>query len=134
MGSEGSWVPFGKGLGRSWAVFRSLLDAFWLIFGRSKSYLLEALVQDELQEAFWMDFGSRWEGSGMVLGGLGKNLKGFGTFWTSNGQIKFQNALNMNVEMLWAPFENGLVRSNRLLTTFGYISVVFWTFQKNIKF
>ena len=57
-----------EGIGALLAVFWPLLGAFWSFFGRSKSYLFKALVQDELQEAFWMDFGSLWEGFGTVLG------------------------------------------------------------------
>ena len=77
------WEGFGTLLGLLWA----LLGGSWPFCGRSKSYIFRAWVQDELQEAFWMDFGSLWEGFGTVLGGLGSNLEGFGAFWTSNGQI-----------------------------------------------
>ena len=60
----GSWAPFGKGLGRSGASW----DHFWVHFvGRSKSYLFKTMVQDGLQEAFWMAFGS-------ILGGFGEDL------------------------------------------------------------
>ena len=53
-----------------WVAFWPLLDTFWLFWGSSKSYFLKALVQDQLQEVFWMDLGSLWEGFGPVLGGL----------------------------------------------------------------
>ena len=67
------WEEFGT----VWAVFWALVDAFRLFFGRSKSYLFEALVQDELQEAFRMDFGSILEGSGRILEGFGSILDRF---------------------------------------------------------
>ena len=44
-----------------------LLGAFWLLVGRSKSYLFKTMGQDGLQEAFWMAFGS-------ILVGFGENL------------------------------------------------------------
>ena len=67
-----------EGVGTPLAVFWPLLGAFGPFFGRSKLYLFKALVQDELQEAFWMDFGSLWEGLGTVLGGFGEE---FGRIW-----------------------------------------------------
>ncbi len=88
---------FGRVLGSIWegvgalrAVFWPLLGAFWPFFGRSKSHLFKALVQDELQEAFWMDFGLLLECFGKVFGGIlgrfGVDLGGFeelmGRFWT----------------------------------------------------
>ena len=64
------WERFGT----LWGIFWPLLDAFWLFFWRSKSYLFKALVQDELQEAFWVDFGLLLEGFGRLLGGGGKEF------------------------------------------------------------
>ena len=66
-----------EGFGTLWAALWHLLDAFWRFFGRSKSYLVKALVQDELQEAFWMDFGSLWDGFGRVWGEIWKDLGPF---------------------------------------------------------
>ena len=62
-----------------------------MLFGRSKSYLFQAWVQNELQEASWVDFGSLLEGFGRVLTRfgeeLGRILEGFGHFCTGCGQI-----------------------------------------------
>ena len=63
-----------EGFGTLWAALWSLLGAFWRFFGRSKSYLVKALVQDGLQEAFWMDFRSLWEGLGTVWEGFGEEF------------------------------------------------------------
>ena len=60
-----------EGVGTLWAAFWPILGAFWRFFGRSRSYLVKALVQDGLQEAFWMDLGSLWEGFGTVWEGFG---------------------------------------------------------------
>ena len=68
------WSPLGPLLRVSVGVF----TASWLFFGRSKSNSFQALVQNGLQEGFWMDFGSLWEGFGKVLGGFGKK---FCTIW-----------------------------------------------------
>ena len=57
-----------EGSGRVWGVSWALLGALGLFFRRSKTYFFKALVQDGLQEAFWIDFGA-------VLGGFGE---GFG--------------------------------------------------------
>ena len=51
-------------LGRLWAFF------FW----PSKPNFYKALVQDGLQEAFWMDSGSIRGGFGEDLGGSWENL------------------------------------------------------------
>ena len=56
-----------EGFGTLWSVLGPLLGAFWLLVGRSKSYLFKTMVQDGLQEAFWMAFGS-------ILGGFGEDL------------------------------------------------------------
>ena len=73
------WEGLGLNLGRVWDALGRLLATLGrieAIFGRSKSYLFKALVQDELQEAFWMDFWSLWEDFGRVLGELWKRLEG----------------------------------------------------------
>ena len=62
--------PFGWILG----CFAKVLGQFWEGLGTN----LKALVQDELQEAFWMDSGSLWEGLGTVLGAFEKE---FGRIW-----------------------------------------------------
>ena len=75
------------GFGAPWAGFGPLLGALCLLFGRSKRYLFKALVQDKLQEAFWMDSGLLLEGFGKVLegfrevlGGIWEDLGGFESF------------------------------------------------------
>ena len=76
---------FWEGSGKVWGVSWALLGASWPFFGRSKSNFFLALVQDRLQEAFCIDFGSIlgrfwkvWGGFGEcfgnVLGGLGEAL------------------------------------------------------------
>ena len=69
---------FGKVLGVIWAWFEMLWGLFWALlgaFGRlfdpSKPNFYIALVQDGLQEAFWIDFGRVWGGFGCVLGEFG---------------------------------------------------------------
>ena len=88
------WEGLGVHLGRVWDALGRLMATFsqfwayfgriWAFFGRSKSYLFQAWVRNELQEAFWVDFGSLLKGLGKVLGGfgegLGRNLEGLGSF------------------------------------------------------
>ena len=78
-----------------WAVFWSLLGVLWSFFWCSKFNFFKALVQDELQEAFffskhlkkirqssfWMDFVLLLEGFGKVLG------KFWGRFWEDLGKF-----------------------------------------------
>ena len=47
-------------LGRLWATFGRIVLAFWAF----KAISFKALVQDELQKAFWIDFGRIWHGFG----------------------------------------------------------------------
>ena len=75
-----SKTAFGKVLGAFWEGFGSLWGLFWALlgaFGRflwpSKSNFYKALVQHGLQKAFWIDFGSIWEG----LRGFGEGWEGF---------------------------------------------------------
>ena len=82
------------GFGAPWAGFGPLLGALCLLFGRSKRYLFKALVQDKLQEAFWMDSGLLLEGFGKVLEGfrevfgrIWEDLGGFESFYAINWQI-----------------------------------------------
>ena len=70
-----------EGVGTLWGVFWSLLGASWPFRGRSKSSFCKALIQNGLQEAFWIDFGSIlrriWEDFGRiwrVSGGFGPIL------------------------------------------------------------
>ena len=88
-----------KGLGSLWAGFWSLLGAFCLPFRRSNRYLFKVLVQNDLQKAFWMDFGLLLAGFGKVLGG----------FWEGFGRI---------CEDL-GPFEQLIRRFWIYLTRFG---------------
>ena len=69
------WGSLGLHLGGVWGflgLFWALLGALWALLGRSWGSLGALLRllggQDELEEAFWMDFGSLWEGFGTVLG------------------------------------------------------------------
>ena len=48
----GSWGSIWEGFGTLRAVMGPLLGAFWLLVGRSNSYLLKTWVQDGLQEVF----------------------------------------------------------------------------------
>ena len=78
----GSLAQFWEDWGSLWAGFWPLLGAFCLPFGRSRPYLFQALLQNELQEAFWMDFGLLLEGFGKVLGGF---WEGFEWIWEDLG-------------------------------------------------
>ena len=73
-GLGGSWGSIWEGFGTLRAVLGPLLGAFWLLVGRSNSYLLKTWVQDGLQEAFWMAFES-------ILGGFGPLLDTLGRLW-----------------------------------------------------
>ena len=59
-------VSIWKGFGAVFGLLGVLFAASWLIFERSKSSFFPALVQNGLQEGFWMDFGSLWEDFGRV--------------------------------------------------------------------
>ena len=61
-----------EGVGTVWGLSRVLLDASWPFWERPKPSFFQALGQDGLQEAFWLDFWSIWEGLGGVLGGFGE--------------------------------------------------------------
>ena len=67
-----------EGSGRVWGVSWALLGALGLFFRRSKTYFFKALVQDGLQEAFWIDFGWLLERFG---GRFGEDLGGFLPIW-----------------------------------------------------
>ena len=71
-----------EGFGTIWGLFWALLGASGSFWGGSKSSFYRALVQDGLQEAFWIDLGCLLEGFGKVLGriweGLGRILANFG--------------------------------------------------------
>ena len=70
-----------EGSGRVWGVSWALLGALGLFFRRSKTYFFKALVQDGLQEAFWIDFGAILGGFREVLGRILTN------FWRDFGRI-----------------------------------------------
>ena len=93
-------IEFGKVLGSIWEgsgrdqdVSWALLGASWPYFWHSKTTFFKALVQDKLQDAFWIDFGSILEGFGgmldvswALLGASCASLKRFGfdlmrVFW-----------------------------------------------------
>ena len=48
------------------------MDVFWSFSGRSKASFLQACVQDETHDTFWIDLafvlGRFWEGCGKVCG------------------------------------------------------------------
>ena len=71
-----------EGFGTIWGLFWALLGASGSFWGGSKSSFYRALVQDGLQEAFWIDLGCLLEGFGKVLGriweGLGRISTNFG--------------------------------------------------------
>ena len=73
------------GFGTLWDVFWALWGVSWSFFGRSKSSFFLAWVQDGLQEAFWVDFGSIWGRFGKDFGrvwvDLGSILGGFSVSW-----------------------------------------------------
>ena len=75
------WEGFGTVLGLFWA----LLGDFCSYFGRSKYSFFQAWLQDGLQKAFWVDFGSIWgrfgEDFGRVWVDLGSILGGFSVSW-----------------------------------------------------
>ena len=73
------WGGSGSVCGVSWA----LLGPSWPFFGRSKASFFKALIQDRLQEAFWIDFGSILGGFWQGLGGFGE---GFGSIWKLLGK------------------------------------------------
>ena len=70
-----------EGSGRVWGVSWVLLGALGLFFRPSKTYFFKALVQDGLQEAFWIDFGAILEEFWEVLGRILVN------FWMDFGRI-----------------------------------------------
>ena len=64
------------------------MGALGLFFRRSKTYFFKALVQDGLQEAFWIDFGAILGGFGEVLGRISINfLEGFWKNWEEFGRF-----------------------------------------------
>ena len=74
-----------EGVGTLWGVCWPLWGASWPSFARSKSNFFLDWVQDRLQEAFWVDFGSIWgrfgEDFGRVWVDLGSILGGFSVSW-----------------------------------------------------
>ena len=74
------WIRDGLGLylGGVWDDLGPLEGALWALLGCSWASFGRSWGQDELQEAFWMDFGLLWEGFGTVLGRFGNQ---FGRIW-----------------------------------------------------
>ena len=90
-------IDFGKvlgsireGLGTVWDFFWAPRGLFWSLLGasgsffeRSKSNFLQERVQDELQGAFRIDFGTVWGGFGEEFGeDLGPFRQAVDRFWT----------------------------------------------------
>ena len=90
-------VDFGKVLGSIWEGLGTVWDLFWAprglfwsllgasgsFFKRSKSNFLQERVQDELQGAFRIDFGTVWGGFGEEFGeDLGPFRQAVDRFWT----------------------------------------------------
>ena len=78
-----------EGFGTIWGLFWALLGASGSFWGDSESSFYRALVQDGLQEAFWIDlkclleafgrlWGRIWEGLGRILTNFGMD---FGEIW-----------------------------------------------------
>ena len=61
-----------EGFGTVLDLFLSLLGITWPFFGRSKSSFSKALVPDELQEGFWINFGTDLERFRRISEGLGR--------------------------------------------------------------
>ena len=59
------------GFGTAWGLILALLGASGSFLERSRSTFFKALVQNGLQEAFWIDFGR-------ILDGFGED---FGRIW-----------------------------------------------------
>ena len=81
-----------EGSGRDRDVSWALLGASWPYFWHSRANFFKALVQDRLQEAFWIDFGSIWggfgEGFGRVLGWFWEDFRRIlERFWEDVGGI-----------------------------------------------
>ena len=69
------WEGFGGVLGLLLAALGSSLDALGAFLGRFWGALARSWGQDELQEAFWMDFGLLCEGFGTDLGRFGDQFE-----------------------------------------------------------
>ena len=79
------WDGLGLHLGGGWDALGRLLDTLgrlWAIFWAFNIELCTALVQDGLQEGFWIDFGSILEG---ICEDLGRIWEGLGRIWTNFG-------------------------------------------------
>ena len=92
-----NYAKFGRGLGRSEPSFRYFYSHFGC-FGMFQIICFKALVQDELQEAFWMDFGSLWDGFGRVWGGIWKYL---GPFRQVMGSEALLPSPKSNLHLQW---------------------------------
>ena len=80
MDLEGSWAPFGRGLGRSGPSF----GHFWVHFGRFLDVPNHIFLKHWSKMSSKRPFGWILGRFGKVLGrfweGLGRNLEGFGPF------------------------------------------------------
>ena len=90
------WEGSGSVCGVSWA----LLGPSWPFFWRSKASFFKALIQDRLQEAFWIDFGSILGGFWQGLGGFDE---GFGSIWKLLGK-DLEALLDAFGGLLWQPW------------------------------
>ena len=94
-----------EGVGTLWGVCWPLLGASWPFFARSKSSFFLDWVQDRLQEAFWVDFGSIWgrfgEDFGRVWVDLGSILGGFSVSWKFVGDILVSGTPALPRQLAW---------------------------------
>ena len=81
-------------LNRLVATFIRILTVFWTF----QIIFFKASVQDELQEAFWMDFGSLWDGFGRVWGEIWKDL---GPFRQVMGSEALLPSPKSNLHLQW---------------------------------
>ena len=113
-------IGFGKVLGSIWegsgsvcGVSWALLGPSWPFFGRSKASFFKALIQDRLQEAFWIDFGRVWAGFGRVWRGIWEHLEAFGQ--------GFGSPLGRLWGASWATLERSWLSLRRLLAPLGIL-------------
>ena len=87
-----------EGFGTIWGLFWALLGASGSFWGGSKSSFYRALVQDGLQEAFWIDLGCFLEGFGKVWGRIWEDFNQFWNgFWRDLGKNELHGAHSLLV-------------------------------------